>query len=70
VFHVVLDADEETLLRRIQGSSEARDWRMAHLDDYRASRSWMIRAADLVVNTRSRTPAEAARQIVAALPGV
>jgi hypothetical protein len=53
VFHVVLDADEETLRRRIQGSSEARDWRMAHLDDYRASRSWMIQAADLVVNTRS-----------------
>jgi hypothetical protein len=29
----------------------------------------MIRAADLVVNTGSRTPAETARQIVAALPG-
>jgi chloramphenicol 3-O-phosphotransferase len=69
VFHVVLDADEETLRQRIQCSSEAQDWRMAHLDDYRASRSWMIRAADLVVNTRSRTPAETARQIVAALPG-
>ena len=70
VFHVVLDADEETLRQRIQASSEARDWRMAHLDDYRASRSWMIRAADLVVNTGSRTPAETARQIAAALPGV
>lgn len=70
VFHVVLDADEEILRQRIHGSGEARRWRLAHLNDYRISRSWMISAADLVVNTGSRTPAEVAHQIAAALPGV
>jgi hypothetical protein len=69
VFHVVLDADEETLRQRIQGSSEAQVWRLAHLAAYRASRSWMISAADLVVNTGCRTPRELAHQIVDALPG-
>jgi hypothetical protein len=70
VFHVVLDADEETLRQRIRGPSEAQAWRLAHLADYRASRSWMIPAADFVVNTGCRTPREVAHQIAAALPGV
>lgn len=68
VFHVVLDAREEILRQRIQGSNEARAWRLAHLADYRASRSWLVSAADLVVDTGCRTPAEAAHQIAEALP--
>jgi hypothetical protein len=28
---------------RIQGSPEAQAWRLAHLAEYRALRSWMIR---------------------------
>lgn len=67
VFHVVLDADEEILRQRIQGSHEAQAWRLAHLADYRASRSWIIPAADLVVDTGCLTPGEAAHQIAAAL---
>jgi chloramphenicol 3-O-phosphotransferase len=70
VFHVVLDADEEILRQRIQGSGEAQAWRLAHLAKYRASRSWMIPAADLVVDTASRTPSAAAHQIAGALPGL
>jgi hypothetical protein len=46
VFHVVLDADEDVLRHRIEGSCEAHAWRLAHLAEYRASRSWMIPAAD------------------------
>ena len=69
VFHVVLDADDEILRQRIHGSAEARQWRLAHLPAYQQSRPWMIRAADLVVDTRYRTPAEAAQQIAGALPG-
>ena len=70
VFHVVLDADEAVLRRRIQGSDEAREWRLAQLPGYLTARSWMIPAADLVVDTAAATPAEAARQIAGALPGM
>jgi hypothetical protein len=56
VFHVVLDADEEVLRQRIQGSGEAQAWRLDHLSEYRSSRAWMIRAADLAVDTSCRTP--------------
>lgn len=68
MFHVVLDADEQILRRRIQGSGEAQAWRLAHLADYQAALSWMMPAADLVVDTGCQTPAQAARQIADALP--
>ena len=70
VFHVVLDADEDILRQRILGSDEAQDWRLAHLADYQASRSWMTATADLVVDTGCRTPAETASHIASALPGL
>ena len=69
VFHVVLDADEDILCQRIQDSPEAQAWRLAHLAEYRASRSWMIPAADLVVDTGHQIPSAAAHQIADALPG-
>jgi hypothetical protein len=56
VFHVVLDAGEEVLRQRILGSAEARAWRLDHLAEYRSSRAWMIRAADLAVDTGCRPP--------------
>jgi hypothetical protein len=67
VFHVVLDADDDILRERILGSAEAQQWRLAHLPAYQQSRSWMIRAADLVVDTGYRTPLEAAGRIADAL---
>ncbi len=70
VFHVVLDADEDALRQRIQSSAEAQAWRLAHLAEYRSSRSWMVAAADLVVDTGDQTPAVVARQIADALPGL
>jgi hypothetical protein len=42
VFHVVLDADEDILRQRIRSSGAAQAWRLAHLAEYRSSRSWMI----------------------------
>ena len=54
----------------ILGSDEAQAWRLAHLAEYRASRSWMTATADLVVDTGRRTPAETARHIAGALPDV
>ncbi|HJY58593.1 MAG TPA: hypothetical protein VJ418_19615, partial [Streptosporangiaceae bacterium] len=68
VLHVVLDADEDVLRHRIQGSAEAQAWRLDHLAEYRSSRAWMIQAADLAVDTGRRTPTEIAHQIAAALP--
>jgi chloramphenicol 3-O-phosphotransferase len=68
VFHVVLDADEDVLRKRIQASDEAQAWRLAHLTGYRTARAWMITAADLVVDTGAWTPAEVARQIATELP--
>lgn len=70
VFHIVLDADEDVLRQRIEGSGEAQAWRLAHLAQCRASRSWMIGAADLVVNTGDQTPSAVVHQIAGALPGL
>jgi hypothetical protein len=68
VFLVMLDADEGVLRDRIEGTDEARQWRLDHLDQYRAAREWMIQDADLVVNNATLGPAEVAQLIVNALP--
>jgi chloramphenicol 3-O-phosphotransferase len=68
VFHVLLDADEEVLRHRIQGSDEAQAWRLAHLAGYRAARPWLIEAADLVVDTAAAAPDEVANRVAGALP--
>lgn len=70
VFHVVLDAADAVLRSRIEGSDEAREWRLAHLDAYRAARPWLVESADFVVDTAASTPPQIARRIVAALPGL
>lgn len=67
-FHVLLDADEAVLRRRIAASDEAREWRADHVAEYRASRAWMVSVADLVVDTGQLTPAEAAQLIARSLP--
>jgi AAA domain-containing protein len=69
VFHVLLDADEDVLRRRIHGSDEAQAWRLAHLAGYRAARSWLSEAADLVVDTAALSPDEVANRVASALPG-
>ena len=68
VFHVLLDADEAVLRRRIEGGDEARQWRLDHLTEYRAARAWMTAAADLVVDTAQLAPEQVARQIAGVLP--
>jgi hypothetical protein len=52
------------------GGSYRHGWRLAHLADYRTSRSWMSPAADLVVDTECRTPSAPAHLIADALPGL
>ena len=69
VFHVLLDADDEVLRRRILGSDEAQQWRLDHLAGYRAARPWLAAVADLVVDTAALAPDEVAKRVAAALPG-
>lgn len=60
VVHIVLDADEATLRNRIENDQvelSGRQWRLDHLEKYAAARKWMIKEADLVIDT-SRLAAE------------
>jgi hypothetical protein len=66
-FHVVLDAPEEVLRQRIEGSDEAQAWRFEHLPLYLEARSWMVGQADLVLDTSADDPASLARTIVDAV---
>jgi AAA domain len=67
-FHVVLDAADAVLRRRIETSDEAVEWRLTHLGEYQDARSWMTEAADYVVDTAASTPPQIARRIFSALP--
>jgi hypothetical protein len=68
IFHVLLEADEATMRRRIEGSELAIGWRLDHLAEFRQARSWIADAADLIVDTTELSQAQAADRIVAALP--
>ena len=68
VFHVLLDADEAVLRSRIEGADATMAWRLDHLNEYRAARSWMVQMADLVVDTVASTPPQIARRILVGLP--
>lgn len=73
VVHIVLDADEATLRNRIENDqveSSGRPWRLDHLERYAAARNWMIKEADLVIDT-SRLPVEdVVSRIAEAVPAV
>jgi hypothetical protein len=65
VRHVVLHAEDDELVRRIDGDTVeagAREWRIDHLADYRAAVPWLHAAAD-VVDTGGRTPEQVARTV-------
>jgi hypothetical protein len=68
IFRVVLDADEATLRSRVKASDEAREWRLAHLPEYQSARAWLLRTADLVIDTSHQAPIDVARCIVQELP--
>jgi shikimate kinase len=70
VFHIVLRVDPQALAQRInadQEDHEARQWRLDHISDYLAARDWMQAAADLVIDTTTRTASQAARSIYQAV---
>lgn len=55
VFHVLLDADSETLHARIDSDDQepatVRPWRHQHVGTFESARDWIRPAADLVVDT-------------------
>jgi chloramphenicol 3-O-phosphotransferase len=70
VFHVLLDAEEDILRRRIEASDEAREWRLDHLASYHLALPWLCEEADLVVDTTALTTVQAAREIADELPNL
>jgi predicted kinase len=70
VLHVLLEADEATMRARIEADAEeakARTWRLAHLSTYAEARTWMVRRADLVVDTTDLTAVQVADRVCAAV---
>ena len=64
VCQVLLDADAAALRARIAADPCARQWRLDHVAAYESARSWMRASADLIVDTRGLTAADAAEQIL------
>jgi hypothetical protein len=67
VFHVVLDADQDTLHARIDADEngvDIRKWRHEHVDPYLTARHWMLTSADLVINTSDADAESAAAEIL------
>lgn len=58
VLHVLLEADESIMRARIEVDATfamAKRWRLDHLSRYAEARTWMLRRADLVVDTTRLT---------------
>ncbi len=71
LFHVVLDADPESIRQRAtddQVDPGALQWRLDHVPTYLGARSWLLDAADLVIDTTSLGPDTVVDAIIAATP--
>ena len=67
VMHVLLDAERQQLVRRIEADEidrGAMQWRLDHLRAYEESREWMLADADLVIDVSMLSADEAADLIV------
>jgi hypothetical protein len=72
VHHVVLHADEDTLVGRIDADTVevgARQWRLDHLADYGRALPWLSRTAE-VIDTSTGTPTEVAEIVIGSLRNV
>ncbi|MGP3971644.1 AAA family ATPase [Streptomyces sp. 6N223] len=62
VHHFVLHTDRDTLARRIEADADepaAAEWRLAHLDTYDESLSWLSQQGQLIDTTHTPPPAVA-----------
>ncbi|MEQ0557639.1 AAA family ATPase [Amycolatopsis sp. NEAU-NG30] len=68
VAHFVLHAEPAELRRRIEDSADtqARQWRLDHLERYAEALPWLRRSA-MFVDTTAKSPAEVATEIAARL---
>lgn len=72
VFHVLLDANSETLRSRIEGDAggtDNRDWRNNHVDAFITARAWLLPSADLTIDTTTADPDAAARALFSHIKG-
>lgn len=71
VFHVLLDADVETLRARIDADEDEperiRPWRHRHVEVYESAREWLRPAANVVIDTAAVDAYDAAQHIVSAI---
>lgn len=70
IFHVVIEADREALIHRIQNDDKepgASDWRMSHIPEYERASQWMRSEADLVLNATHHSPELISDHILTAL---
>jgi hypothetical protein len=69
VRHVVLHADRDELVRRIEADADeagARQWRLDHLDAYAAARQWLAEEAR-IIDTTGVPPDQVAARVAAAV---
>ncbi len=70
VFHVVLDCETAEIRRRIEADqveSQAKEWRLGHLEVFERERDRLVGSADLVVNTTNLTPNATASTVIDAV---
>lgn len=66
VLHVVLESDDAVMRERIAADEVeggARQWRLDHLAAYASARDWMVRAADVVVDSSRLAPQAVTDQV-------
>lgn len=69
LFHVVVDCHDLELRRRIEAdeiNTRARAWRLDHIASFQAARNWLVRSADLVLDTTDLTPEIVADELIKA----
>jgi hypothetical protein len=70
VIHVVLDIEEGALRDRIAEDAletQARDWRLSHVEPFIAARTWMVAEADLVIDVTGSGPQAIGNSVLAAV---
>jgi hypothetical protein len=67
VLHVLLEAEQNPLRGRIEADQlevDAKPWRLDHLSRYAGARPWIVRRADLVLDTTHLTPEQVADRLI------
>ena len=66
IVHVLLDIDETHLQARIENDTadvQAKPWRLSHINEFLAAKSWLHSQSDLIVDVSTASPEDAAAVI-------